>query len=87
MLFMGYIILMITIMRFMFVIVWRSVRQMNDDLMVAIFSIQAGVFSILLNLSNVIPIRGQYAVSNLIQMFNLVQVNDYIGQITHSAVE
>ena len=65
MLFMGYIILMITIMRFMFVIVWRSVRQMNDDLMVAIFSIQAGVFSILLNLSNVIPIRGQYAVSNL----------------------
>ena len=59
----GIIITAITMFRFLFVVVWKSYRQMNDDLVAWMIVIQAGVIAILVNLSNIFRISGQYAVS------------------------
>ena len=59
----GIIITAITMFRFLFVVVWRSYRQMNDDLIAWIIVIQAGVITLLVNLSNIFRISGKYSVS------------------------
>ena len=59
----GIIITAITMFRFLFVVVWRSYRQMNDDLIAWVVVIQAGVITLLVNLSNIFRISGKYAVS------------------------
>ena len=59
----GIIITAITVLRFLFVVVWKSYRQMNDDLVAWIIVIQAGVITLLVNLSNIFRISGKYAVS------------------------
>ena len=59
----GIIITAITMLRFLFVVIWKSYRQMNDDLVAWMIVIQAGVIAILVNLSNIFRISGQYAVS------------------------
>ena len=68
----GIIITAITMFRFLFVVVWRSYRQMNDDLIAWVVVIQAGVITLLVNLSNVFRISGKYAVSkqSVICFFN-----------------
>ena len=60
----GIIITAITILRFLFVVVWKSYRQMDDDLIAWIIVIQAGVITLLVNLSNIFGLSGQYSVSN-----------------------
>ena len=60
----GIIITAITMFRFLFVVVWRSYRQMNDDLIAWMIVIQAGVITLIVNLSNIFRISGKYAVSN-----------------------
>ena len=59
----GIIITAITMLRFLFVVIWKSYRQMNDDLVAWMIVIQAGVIAILVNLSNIFRLSGQYAVS------------------------
>ena len=59
----GIIITAITMLRFLFVVIWKSYRQMNDDLVAWMIVIQAGVITILVNLSNIFRISGQYSVS------------------------
>ena len=59
----GIIITAITMFRFLFVVVWRSYRQMNDDLIAWMIVIQAGVITLLVNLSNIFRISGKYGVS------------------------
>ena len=59
----GIIITAITTFRFLFVVVWKSYRQMNDDLVAWMIVIQAGVITILVNLSLHFRISGQYSVS------------------------
>ena len=59
----GIIITAITVLRFLFVVVWKSYRQMNDDLVAWIIVIQAGVITLLVNLSNIFRISGKYGVS------------------------
>lgn len=59
----GIIITAITMLRFLFVVIWNSYRQMNDDLVAWMIMIQAGVIAILVNLSNIFRLSGQYAVS------------------------
>ena len=59
----GIIITAITMFRFLFVVVWKRYRQMNDDLVAWMIVIQAGVITILVNLSNIFRISGQYSVS------------------------
>ena len=59
----GIIITAITVFRFLFVVVWRSYRQMNDDLIAWMIVIQAGVITLLVNLSNIFRISGKYGVS------------------------
>ena len=59
----GIIITAITMLRFLFVVIWKSYRQMNDDLVAWMIVIQAGVITILVNLSNIFRLSGQYAVS------------------------
>ena len=59
----GIIITAITMLRFLFVVIWKSYRQMNDDLVAWMIMIQAGVIAILVNLSNIFRLSGQYAVS------------------------
>ena len=60
----GIIITAITILRFLFVVVWKSYRQMDDDFVAWIIVIQAGVITLLVNLSNIFGLSGQYSVSN-----------------------
>ena len=60
----GIIITAITMFRFLFVVVWKSYRQMNDDLVAWIIVIQAGVITLLVNLSHIFQISGKYSVSN-----------------------
>ena len=62
----GIIITAITILRFLFVVVWKSYHQMDDDLVAWIIVIQAGVITLLVNLSNIFGLSGQYSVSNLL---------------------
>ena len=50
-------------LRFLFVVIWKSYRQMNDDLVAWMIVIQAGVIAILVNLSNIFRLSGQYGVS------------------------
>ena len=59
----GIIITAITMLRFLFVVIWKSYRQMNDDLVAWMIVIQAGVIAILVNVSNIFRLSGQYAVS------------------------
>ena len=59
----GIIITAITMLRFLFVVIWKSYRQMNDDLVAWMIVIQAGVITILVNLSNIFRLSGQYGVS------------------------
>lgn len=59
----GIIITAITMLRFLFVVIWKSYRQMNDDLVAWMIVIQAGVIAILVNLSNIFRLSGQYGVS------------------------
>ena len=59
----GIIITAITMLRFLFVVIWKSYRQMNDDLVAWMIVIQAGVIAVLANLSNIFRLSGQYAVS------------------------
>ena len=59
----GIIITAITMLRFLFVVIWKSYCQMNDDLVAWMIVIQAGVIAILVNLSNIFRLSGQYAVS------------------------
>ena len=59
----GIMITAITMFRFLFVVVWKSYREMNDDLVAWMIVIQAGVIAILVNLSNIFRISGQYSVS------------------------
>ena len=61
----GIIITAITMFRFLFVVVWKSYRQMNDDLVAWIIVIQAGVITLFVNLSNIFRISGKYSVSSL----------------------
>ena len=59
----GIIITAITMLRFLFVVIWKSYRQMNDDLVAWMIVIQAGVITLLVNLSNIFRISGKYSVS------------------------
>ena len=59
----GIIITAITMLRFLFVVVWKSYRQMNDDLVAWMIMIQAGVITILVNLSLHFRTSGQYSVN------------------------
>ena len=60
----GIIITAITMFRFLFVVVWKSYRQINDDLIAWIVVIQAGVITLLVNISHIFQISGKYSVSN-----------------------
>ena len=59
----------ITMFRFLFVVVWKSYRQMNDDLIAWIIVIQAGVITLLVNLSNIFRMPGKYLVSKQYSIF------------------
>ena len=50
---------MYTFTRFMFVCIWKRMRQMDDDLIVRIATIQAIVVSLLFNAATWLKIQGQ----------------------------
>lgn len=51
---------MYTFTRFMFVCVWKRMRQMDDDLIVRIATIQAIVMSLLLTAATWVQLHGQH---------------------------
>ena len=65
-------ILMVTITRFLFVCVWKSMRQMDDDLIARFALILSGVLSSFLCLAHFLQTSGQYRVSNKYQLTFLV---------------
>ena len=68
----GIIITAITMLRFLFVVIWKSYRQMNDDLVAWMIVIQAGVIAILVNLSNIFRLSGQYVVSKQYKIKSMI---------------
>ena len=52
-------IAMYTFTRFMFVCIWKRMRQMDDDLIVRIATIQAIVVSLLFTAATMLKIQGQ----------------------------
>ena len=58
-LFVAITVVMYTITRFMFVCIWKRMRQMDDDLIVGIATIQAIVLSLFFTAASWLKLHGQ----------------------------
>ena len=63
------IVVMNTLTRFMFVCIWKRMRQMDDDLIVRIATIQAIFMSILFTASHWLQLHGQHFGNQVSSLF------------------
>ena len=84
-LFVAIIVAMYTFTRFMFVCVWKRMRQMDDDLIVRIATIQAIVVSLLFSAAKWFKIHGQGGLELQVSFFLCeILLNAYYSLINNT---